>query len=239
MVSSQPPPPPPDPENQHLSLTSFHILLRSNMLPKPRSLTTHQETHTPSLFSPTRPPITTLLIGDSMFERFKTTGIHTRIAQSGSQTFNAGVGGDKVENVLYRLDLGLLDLLSKQDEKIKICIVMVGTNNLGKKTPLKVDKYRLLVQALLRISDRVLCCEIFKRKDIEYSVVEESNRMLREMIGDVNTNLKDERVRWLEAPPEIGMERLVDHVHLDEEGYGIWDKVLWERIEGERVGMES
>lgn len=113
---------------------------------------------------------------------------------------------------------------------------MIGTNNLKNKKPMKGDEfemYRLLLQALLRMSNkesRIVCCEMFKRKDIDDEHVEESNRMLREMIEGMGMNLGKERIRWIAAPKEITKDRLVDHVHLDEEGYRMWDEVLYPLI---------
>lgn len=228
-------------ECQDLSDSDFHALLQANMKFKARSHETHQAVHMPSLtLQLSSIPITTLLIGDSMFERLKTTGLNTRTSKLCSQpdslAFNAGVGGDKIENVLYRLDHGLLDIFSKQKEELKLGVVMIGTNNFNGKKPLKIsdiEKYRLLLQALLRMSNtesKILCCEIFKRKDVKDELVEESNRMLRELIADINAYIGKERIGWIAAPEEIGKERLEDHVHLDEAGYRIWDETLYSRI---------
>ncbi|KAF8854658.1 SGNH hydrolase [Acephala macrosclerotiorum] len=228
-------------ESWDLSESDFRAILQANMKFKARSHETHQEVHVPSLTAQlSSNPITTLLIGDSMFERLKTTGLNTHTSkfcsQSNSPTFNAGVGGDKIENVLYRLDLGLLDILSQQKEELKLCVVMIGTNNFNGKKPLKVtdiESYRPLLQALLRIfnaESKILCCEIFKRKDIKDELVEESNRTLRELTADMNAKLGKERVGWIAAPEGIVKERLEDHVHLDEEGYRIWDEILSSRI---------
>lgn len=170
------------------------------------------------------------LIGDSMLERLKTTGAFTKTAQLPS-SFNAGVGGDKIENVLYRLDLGMQSLL--EDRNVKLWVLMIGSNNLKKSLKkADVEKYRLLVQALLRIAptSKVLACELFKRKDIDDAFVDESNRLLRELIMEMNANL-GERIYWLEAPSAITKEVLVDHVHFNMEGYRIWDEALSSRIE--------
>lgn len=65
-----------------------------------------------------------------MLETLKTTGTSTKIAQLPC-TFNAGVGGDKIENVLYRL--GTLNMMSKlESHSARLVVVMVGTNNLKK-----------------------------------------------------------------------------------------------------------
>lgn len=48
----------------------------------------------------------------------------------------------------------------------------------------------------------------------------------------------NERVVWVEARRKIGKEMLEDHVHLKEEGYAVWDGVLWPYVVG-ALGMEE
>jgi len=92
---------------------------------KTRSHDTTLKTHIPEL-SKRQGDFDIVLLGDSMLERLKTTGASTRLAHM-ERTFNAGVGGDKIENVLYRLGtLGMLDKLSERN--VKLWVVMVGTN---------------------------------------------------------------------------------------------------------------
>lgn len=181
-----------------------------------------------------------------MFERLKTTGINTTLSKacSGPQAkvFNAGVGGDKIENILYRLELGLFDhfsLYPQRKAELKTCVVMVGTNNLSKKKVWKDGgvegkAYRLLLEALVRMSNseesRIFCCEIFRRRDVGDGIVEVGNSLLREVIRELNEGFGRERILWVERPREIGVERLEDHVHLDEEGYRVWDEELCRRI---------
>lgn len=218
-------------ENQHLSKLEFQKLLQVEMKYKARSHNTYQSTHAPELNAEPKVDIHTVLIGDSMLERLKNTGRNTKLAQLPS-SLNAGVGGDKIENVLYRLDLGLTSQLESRN--VKLWVVMIGTNNLKKALKkVELERYRLLLQALLRISptSRILCCEIFKRKDIEECYVEESNRSIRDVVEEMNQNL-GEKIFWVEAPEGVTKERLVDHVHLDKEGYRLWDEVLYDRAQG-------
>jgi lysophospholipase L1-like esterase len=217
-------------ENQHLSKLEFQKLLQAELKYKARSHNTYQSTHAPELNAEPKVEINTVLIGDSMLERLKNTGRNTRLAQLPS-SFNAGVGGDKIENVLYRLDLGLMSQLETRN--VKLWVVMIGTNNLKKALKkVEVERYRLLLQALLRISptSRILCCEIFKRKDIVDYHVKESNRAIRGVLEEMNGNL-GEKIFWVEAPEGVTKERLVDHVHLDKEGYRLWDELLYARVE--------
>ena len=198
---------------------------------KARSHDTNIETHFPELDERAGEQFEVVLIGDSMLERLKTTGTSTRIAQMKSM-FNAGVGGDKIENVLYRLGtLGMMLKLS--DRNVKLWIVEIGTNNLKKAlNPKEIELYRLLIRTLLKMSplSRIIACEIFKRKDIDDGHVDGSNRLVQGMVKELNDSLREERIIWVDAP-EVTDEMLDDHVHLNEQGYKIWDEVLYPRIQ--------
>jgi len=50
----------------------------------------------------------------------------------------------------------------------------------------------------------------------------------------MNENLV-QRIYWLEMPIKITKDHLIDHVHLNEKGYRIWDNALYPLI-GELVG---
>jgi lysophospholipase L1-like esterase len=129
----------------------------------------------------------------------------------------------------------MLSLL--EERNVKLWVVMVETNNLKKALkPAEVERYRLLIQTLLRISptSKILACELFKRKDLDDRYVEESNEALRSLVKEMNGNL-GWKTYWLDAPTEVTKEHLADHVHLDEEGYRIWDYALYPLI-GELLG---
>ena len=67
-----------------------------------------------------------------------------------SDAINLGVGGDKIQNVLYRMSLGLLDML--QPLPIKLWVIHVGSNNLspqkGPLGPREMSKLWLMIQAI-------------------------------------------------------------------------------------------
>lgn len=121
-----------------------------------------------------------------MIEPFKTSGSSTYIVKLPS-SFNAGVGGDRIENVLYRLDVGLLDILRLRRSKLRL--LAVRTNNIPSKRELKasnLERYEILLKALPGSSEgsRVLACEVFRREHIGNEVVGKSNRLLKERFGD-------------------------------------------------------
>jgi lysophospholipase L1-like esterase len=238
----------------NLSDTQLEGLINERARFKERSHATHTQTHQQQLESAT--PINSLpttsselpsqidivLLGDSMLERLKTTGKYTQIGQlSYPRAFNAGVGGDKIENVLYRIKLGLLGLLKPKSPKL--VVMQVGTNNLRPRQPLSrqhLDDYHLLLQALLRFlpaQTQILVTGLFKRTDIDEKYVSQSNIALKELVQTINTEEMERqtqqnyRVHWIEPPEEIRPDHLADNVHLNLHGYQIWVEKLYPKIQ--------
>ncbi|KAI4714694.1 hypothetical protein J4E89_000375 [Alternaria sp. Ai002NY15] len=269
----------------HQSDAEFLERLRSFAKFKERSNQTHHQVHVPELIarlqldtplptpsedaSPPAPdapvpnlsntsPISVVYLGNSMLERFKTSGITTDIGKLGDTgvAWNAGVGGDSNQNVVYRLAEGLYTMLktAKKDVcDIKLWIVASGTNNLQKKRAFRkqdVESWRVLVEACLRIAPEstVLACDMLYRLDIPDAIVDQSNDLLKEVAGEINEALRverlekekesqtvevqdegdrEDRVKWDETRHLFSGDMFDDHVHLNEEGYWFWDLLLW------------
>ncbi|KAI8166587.1 hypothetical protein K4K49_007705 [Colletotrichum sp. SAR 10_70] len=150
--------------------------------------------------------------------------------------FNAGVGGDKFENVIYRLTGssdplrplgGLLDAL--RNRSVKLWVLHVGTNNLHPKRGLRdpdLALLRLIVEALLGMGGKILLVGLFRRMDINDELVVKANENYLELVRQFQEEGSD-RIEFLE-PPLVDMDEcLVDHVHLNEKGYQIWSEVLF------------
>ncbi|KAG9190870.1 hypothetical protein G6011_08958 [Alternaria panax] len=89
------------------------------------------------------------------------------------------------------------------------------------------------------------------RKYILDGFVDESNKMLKGVVEEANKTLQketeeedewqeiglqsdkhqDDRVKWVDSRHLISKNVLVDHVHLNEESYRIWDAALWPLVE--------
>ncbi|KAI4960331.1 hypothetical protein J4E86_001953 [Alternaria arbusti] len=269
----------------HLSDAEFLEKLQSFAKFKERSHQTHHQVHVPELTarlqldtplptpsedaSPPAPdapvpnlsntsPISVVYLGNSMLERFKTSGITTDIGKLGDTgvAWNAGVGGDSSQNVAYRLTESLYSILknAKKDvSDIKLWILASGTNSLQKKRAFRkqdVESWRVLVEACLRIAPEstVLACDMSYRLDIPDAIVDQSNEMLREVIGEINGALRvekehklqtyearterdrEDKVKWVDTRHMFIKNMLDDHVHLNEEGYWLWDFVLWPHV---------
>jgi hypothetical protein len=71
------------------------------------------------------------LIGSSMMERWLSTGLeywNDSILPT-YKVFNAGVGGDKTQNLLWRLEHGLISSLPMQSRP-QFIILQIGSNNI-------------------------------------------------------------------------------------------------------------
>lgn len=204
---------------------------------KERSQQTSRDDHIPKIMRTSRAP-RVMLLGDSLLERMTTTGqclslqpwpseqmlsklqldhinsngcpSKSKILYRISDAFNAGCGGDKIENILYRLlgnedsmerereepssrgyeqfFHGMIHTLGERDTQVKLWVVHAGTNNLHKKkglTDASVDAMRVLLRTLFHISapeTHVLVTALFYRKDIQNELIDQANAKLKEIV---------------------------------------------------------
>eukprot|EP00759_Apiculatamorpha_spiralis_P008363 PhF_6_TR15414/c0_g1_i2/m.23895/K16795/PAFAH1B2_3; platelet-activating factor acetylhydrolase IB subunit beta/gamma len=91
-------------------------------------LATAKHIVTTTTSTPTPPPYC-LLIGDSLLERMYGRGV-TFPEDKKPFYFNCGVGGDKIENLLWRLSQPPLWEILQNFQSIRTVVVWIGTNNL-------------------------------------------------------------------------------------------------------------
>ncbi|KAK6507704.1 hypothetical protein TWF481_006127 [Arthrobotrys musiformis] len=226
--------------------------IKSSMKYKERSHQTLEQIHRPALEAipqdPTQPAFDVIFIGDSMIERLKTTGQKTNL-HNFPRSFNLGVGGDKIENVLYRLHTGYIPLLAQRSTKL--WVVHIGTNNLRMKKGLRDTEpsdywnFRVLIQTLWYLSpgSKILVTGIFRRKDIGDKLIETANEKLKENLEELSKDptsmtrtslpeLEPDNTTffWQEPDEAIGFDVLEDHAHLNKEGYRLWDESIYPRV---------
>ncbi|OCL08317.1 SGNH hydrolase [Glonium stellatum] len=209
---------------------------------KQRSEQTHDQVHGPLLADSPPGEVGCLLLGDSMFERFKTTGKHTKLGQVGfPKLLNAGVGGDKTSNVLYRL--GAKELYAGLKQRgIKLSILHMGSNDLTPKRGLTaeiLDEYGLALETLRRVSPEVviLVTGIFQRKDVGQGLVDQSNLDLQQLVEDFNNLDQTAKVHYIPPDSDVTLDKLVDHAHLNEEAYEIFARTLLRKVD--ELGLMS
>lgn len=137
---------------------------------------------------------------------------------------NAGISGDKVQHVLWRLDNGnILGI------KPKLVVLMIGTNNSGVNTSEEiaagitaiVDKLRQKLPA-----SKVLVLGIFPRgadKNDKYRKVNEgANAVISKLDDGKHVFYLDIGPKFMAEDGTISREIMKDLVHLTDKGYQIW-----------------
>jgi lysophospholipase L1-like esterase len=137
---------------------------------------------------------------------------------------NLGIGGDRTEHVLWRLDNGNLDGLHP-----KLAVLMIGTNNSGSNTSEEIaDGVRAIVEKLrAKVPEcKVLILAIFPRgatpKDHLRQVNEAANERIAKLADDQHVFYLDIGPKFLGPEGTLSKEIMPDRLHPNEKGYQIW-----------------
>jgi lysophospholipase L1-like esterase len=139
---------------------------------------------------------------------------------------NLGIGGDRTEHVLWRLDNGEVDGL-----KPKVTVLMIGTNNLGtKQSPRDTILGVKAVVAKLRekLPDtKVLLLAVFPRGEKTDNPFREQIKEVNEKIAKLDDGGKHVKYldigdRFLDGDGTLTKEIMPDALHPNDKGYQIW-----------------
>ena len=172
-------------------------------------------------------PVDLLFVGDSITDAWRRDPQNKLFTERWGKhnPLNLGIGGDRTQHVLWRLENGEVDGL-----KPKVAVLMIGTNNLGsKESPEDTIAGVTAVVKLLRekLPDtRILLLAVFPRG-------EKPDHAFRAQIKQVNgaiAKLDDgQHVKYLDigekflAPDgTLTKEVMPDALHPNEKGYQIW-----------------
>jgi lysophospholipase L1-like esterase len=140
---------------------------------------------------------------------------------------NFGIGGDRTQHVLWRIENGELDNI-----KPKVAVIMIGTNNLASDPADKIAEgvEKIVKETRDKSGAKVLLLGIFPRgadpKDEKTKGLREKIVQINERIAklDDGTNIKylDIKDKFLEPDGTIKKEIMPDYLHLSKEGYQRW-----------------
>ena len=160
----------------------------------------------------------------------------TRGSESWKKTFanyrtaNFGIGGDRTQNILWRLQHGEIGAL-----KPKLVVLLIGTNNIGMTDHDIPDTVRGVAAVVGRLhvafpSTKVLVLGIFPRDENPNSPVREKvqiiNAALAKLDDDKTIFVRDIGKVFLETDGVLSMAVSQDHLHLTEEGLRRWAEAL-------------
>jgi lysophospholipase L1-like esterase len=137
---------------------------------------------------------------------------------------NFGIGGDRTQHVLWRIQNGELD-----GYKAKAVVMMIGTNNLGPNTNEEIaDGITVLVKEIQKRQPqaRLLLLGIFPRSakptDGSRQRIKDINATIAKMDDGQKVFYMDIGEKFLDADGTLPKEIMPDALHPNAKGYQIW-----------------
>lgn len=173
-----------------------------------------------------------VMLGDSITEGWNGAGkdVWQRV-WAPRAAFNAGVSGDRTQNVLWRLEHGLADALAGANNDVRCVVVMIGTNNSnGNECTAReiASGIEAVVRRLRRALPRanVLLLAVFPRGEGP-SPQREKNAAASALAsaafaGDQRVVVRDIGARFLSADGRLDAAVMPDLLHLSAAAYATW-----------------
>lgn len=186
-----------------------------------------------------------VFIGDSITQGWENNGKKVWEEFYGKRNaVNLGIGGDRTQHVLWRLDHGNIDGI-----KPKLAVLMIGTNNSGTNTSEQIAAGVKAIVEKLRAKlpeTKVLVLAIFPRganfdaskNKTEKGLVDDKNRKVNEGANEIIKGFADNKSvyyldigpKFLEKDGTLNREIMPDLLHLNEKSYRIWAEATEPKI---------
>jgi lysophospholipase L1-like esterase len=145
---------------------------------------------------------------------------------------NLGIGGDRTQHVLWRLENGNIEGI-----KPKLAVLMIGTNNSGTNTSEQIAAGVKLIVEKLRTKlpeTKVLVLAIFPRgadkDDAKRKVNEGANESIKGLADDKMVFFLDIGPKFLDADGKLSKEVMPDLLHLNEKSYKTWAESIEPKV---------
>ncbi|MBT5690261.1 MAG: GDSL family lipase [Opitutae bacterium] len=166
-----------------------------------------------------------LLIGDSITHGWEGRGKNVWAKFYGKRNaVNLGIGGDRTQHVIWRLNNG-----NVKDISPKAAVVMIGTNNSRDNSPQEIADGLAAITKQLRDKlpkTKVLLLGVFPRgankDDARCKVNEKANAIFKKLADGKDVHYLDIGDKFLDPDGALNRKIMPDLLHLSEEGYTIW-----------------
>jgi beta-glucosidase len=190
------------------------------------------ERHEKFLARKTQGPIDVVFLGDSITQGWEGPGKDVWDKFYGDRNAaNFGIGGDRTQHVLWRIDNGELDGISP-----KVLVLLIGTNNIGYSAEdiLKGDT-KIIDEIHEKLPNtKLLLLAIFPRGD---DPSKPEVKAMRDKLATVNKGLAalddgnktrylDIGDKFLDADGKIPVDIMKDALHPTAQGYEIWAEAM-------------
>jgi lysophospholipase L1-like esterase len=181
-----------------------------------------------------RGPIDLIYVGDSIVERFAHQGADVwQHYYAGRRALNLGIGGDRTEQVLWRLKHGNIHGLAP-----KLVIVMIGQNNAGYNTGPEIGAGITAIVQTLRVrlpGAKILLLAIFPRHEQptpERAVLADASRIAAALADGQVVFYRDIDSVFLRPDGSIPASLMGDFEHPTAAGYRAWAEAIEPQVAG-------
>jgi lysophospholipase L1-like esterase len=167
--------------------------------------------------------------GDSITDGWHKAGQQVwleRYAKLGA--FDFGIGGDRTENVLWRLSQGQMNGIHP-----KLILLMIGTNNLGSNTNEQIaEGVKAIIEQYRKLCPdaTILVQGILPRAPEATNPARERIKAINKIIATYadgkNVRYMDFGDKFLEADGTMSKEVMPDFLHPSPKGYQIWAEAI-------------
>lgn len=172
-----------------------------------------------------------LMIGDSITQGWENEGKAAwEKFYAGRNAVNLGYGGDRTENVLWRLQHGEVDGINP-----RVAVLMIGTNNTGhrlERPEFTANGIKTILQELrTRLPEtKILLLGIFPRDEKPDAEMRQINNRINDIIKTYADNQHifylNINERFLAADGTLSREVMPDLLHLNESSYAVWAEAM-------------
>lgn len=151
------------------------------------------------------------------------------------KTINLGIGGDRTQHVLWRLDNGLMPALAGPQNDVKVCVVMIGTNNSNGSDNTAEEIGAGIAAVVQRLRKglpkaKVLLLDVFPRGE-KPNAQRQKNAAASEFAaeafaGDAMVRRLDLGPKFLQADGVLTKETMPDLLHLAPAAYRTWAEAM-------------
>jgi beta-glucosidase len=178
------------------------------------------------------PDTQVLFIGDSITQGWEGANGGSNVWKKyyePRKAVNLGIGGDRTQHVLWRLEKAPLEGV-----KPKAAVVMIGTNNSNGEdnTPGQIAEGIEAIVKKLRErlpNTKILLLAIFPRGEnfnAQRGKLTQINQVLMKLHDGQNVHFLDIGHHFLNSDGILPGEIMPDYLHLSEKGYQIWAEVI-------------
>ena len=183
-----------------------------------------------------------VFIGDSITQGWEGAGKEIWAKNyAGRNAVNLGIGGDRTEHVIWRLQNGNLDGVEP-----KVAVVMIGTNNSGGNAYTAQQIGEGIVEVVKTIQQKtpktkILILAIFPRGDKPNPQREknaEASKVAEKLVDNKQVFFLDIGPKFLAEDGTLSKEIMPDLLHLSPKGYQIWADSIEAKLK-ELLGEKS